>query len=46
MGFQSIYSFPVSDMPKNVIAAGFSGLNEQHLILGVKALERAWANNL
>lgn len=44
-GLSEYYSFPVSDMPENVIVAGFSGLNEHHLISGAEALEHAWANN-
>nr|MDD6336526.1 PLP-dependent aminotransferase family protein [bacterium] len=42
-GLGEYYSFPVSDMPENIVVAGFSGLNEQQLILGAAALERAWA---
>ncbi|MBQ8176365.1 MAG: PLP-dependent aminotransferase family protein [Oscillospiraceae bacterium] len=41
-GLSEYYAFPVSDMPKNTVVAGFSGLNEQQLILGAEAFERAW----
>lgn len=36
------YSFPVSDMPKNVVIAGYSGLCESEFIRGAEALEMAW----
>ncbi len=41
-GLSEYYSFPVSDIPNNIVVAGFSGLNEQELIKGAEALERAW----
>ncbi len=41
-GLSEYYSFPVSDMPENVVIAGFSGLNEQQIIKGAEALEKAW----
>lgn len=31
-GLSEYYSFPVSNMPENIIIAGFSGMNEQQLI--------------
>lgn len=37
------YSFPVSDMPENTVAVGFSGLSGQQLIKGAEALYKAWA---
>ena len=43
-GLSEYYSFPVSNIPENIVIAGFSGLNEQQLILGAEALERAWTN--
>ena len=44
-GLSEYYSFPVSNMPENIIVAGFSGLNSEQLVRGAEALERAWANN-
>ena len=44
-GLSKYYSFPVSNMPENIIVAGFSGLNSEQLVRGAEALERAWANN-
>lgn len=41
-GLSEYYSFPVSDMPENIVVLGFSGLNEAQLVRGVEALERAW----
>lgn len=41
-GLSEYYSFPVANMPENVIVAGFSGLNEHQLVKGAEALERAW----
>lgn len=41
-GLSEYYSFPVSDMPDNMVILGFSGLGEAQLIKGVEALERAW----
>lgn len=42
-GLSGYYSFPVANLPENTVVAGFSGLNEQQLVKGAKALERAWA---
>lgn len=41
-GLSEYYAFPVSNMPDNIIIAGFSGLNERQLLEGAAALERAW----
>lgn len=41
-GLSGYYSFPVANIPENIVVAGFSGLNEQLLVNGAEALERAW----
>lgn len=41
-GLSEYYSFPVTNMPENIIVAGFSGLNTDQLVKGAEALERAW----
>lgn len=41
-GLSEYYSFPVSDMPQNTVVAGFSGLDDEQIEKGVKALEKAW----
>ena len=41
-GLSEYYSFPVSNMPENIVVVGFSGLNTEQLIKGVEVLERAW----
>jgi len=37
------YSFPVSNMPENIVVAGFSGLDKKQIIKGIDALCKAWA---
>lgn len=41
-GLRSFYSFPVSDMPDNVVVLGYSGLDEKQIISGIEALQSAW----
>lgn len=36
------YSFPVSNMPENIVVAGFSGLDKKQIIKGIDALCKAW----
>ena len=42
-GLSEYYSFPVTNMPENIVVAGFSGLNAEQLVKGSEALERAWS---
>ncbi len=44
-GLSAYYSFPVANMPENIIVAGFSGLNAEQLVKGAEALERAWVRD-
>lgn len=41
-GLKSFYSFPVSDMPDNVVVLGYSGLDEKQIDSGIEALRSAW----
>lgn len=41
-GLRNYYSFPVSDMPDNVVVMGYSGLSEKQISEGVAALENVW----
>lgn len=43
-GISEYYAFPVSNMPENIVVAGFSGMTEQQLIEGAQALSRAWGH--